>query len=340
MNLEVAPGEFFAILGPSGSGKSSLLRIIAGLETPTSGEIHIVGKEVTFVSPKDRNVAMVFQNYALYPHMTVRENIAFGLKIRGLNSGEIATRISEASQMLRIEALLDRKPRQLSGGEKQRVALARALVKRPAVFLLDEPLSNLDAALRHDMRAEILRLQRKLGAAMIYVTHDQTEALAMAERMALLRQGKIEQLGTPEELYQSPHNAFVARFIGTPPMNIFPLRVEKTSGGCRLLGPENLCWEIRKGRTYKALEAWGFPPRILVGIRPEDMKISGNGEKSLTLPSTVEFSELVSSEKWVYLKSPVDSLMVKIPSRENVAPQSRLTLFVSPDHLHLFREEA
>lgn len=231
-NLTVKDGEFLILVGPSGCGKSTTLRMVAGLELSTSGRILIGGKDVTNLPPKDRDIAMVFQNYALYPHMTVEENMAFALKLRGFKKDEIKRRVTSAAESLGLTSYLKRLPKALSGGQRQRVALGRAIVREPAVFLFDEPLSNLDAKMRVEMRAEIIRLHRELGATMIYVTHDQTEAMTMGERIVVMSEGKIQQVAPPMELYDNPANPFVASFIGTPPMNLFPAGVngEKESG--------------------------------------------------------------------------------------------------------------
>ncbi|MCQ2368465.1 MAG: ABC transporter ATP-binding protein [Kiritimatiellae bacterium] len=221
-DLTVKDGEFLILVGPSGCGKSTSLRMVAGLETPTSGRILIGGKDVTNLPPKDRDIAMVFQNYALYPHMTVEENMAFALKLRGFKKEEIRRRVDNAAEALGLKEYLKRLPKALSGGQRQRVALGRAIVRDPAVFLFDEPLSNLDAKMRVEMRSEIIRLHQKLGATMIYVTHDQTEAMTMGERIVVMSEGKIQQVAPPMELYDNPKNPFVASFIGTPPMNLFP----------------------------------------------------------------------------------------------------------------------
>ena len=220
ITLDVIAGEFLVLVGPSGCGKSTILRMIAGLEEPTMGKIHIGDRNVTNLPPKDRNIAMVFQNYALYPHMNVFNNLAFGLKIRKIHRDEINKRVQTAAEILKIEDLLDRKPKELSGGQRQRVALGRAIVRKPKVFLFDEPLSNLDAKLRIEMRAEIKKLHKELGTTMIYVTHDQVEAMTMGDRIVILNQGVIQQVGTPMEVYRNPENIFVAGFIGSPPMNL------------------------------------------------------------------------------------------------------------------------
>src|SRR5579863_4141894 len=231
IDLRIADHELMVVVGPSGCGKSTLLRLVAGLEEASGGEIRIGGRLVNRVEPKDRDIAMVFQNYALYPHMSVRENMAYGLKIRGLPKSEIEARVRRAAETLQLAALLDRKPRQLSGGQRQRVAMGRALVREPQVFLFDEPLSNLDAQLRVQMRLELAKLHKDLGTTMIYVTHDQTEAMTLADKIVVLDKGRISQVGTPLELYNSPANKFVASFIGSPSMNFFGVQLKDVGDG-------------------------------------------------------------------------------------------------------------
>lgn len=274
LNLEIRPGEFVVLVGPSGCGKSTALRMIAGLETVSSGNLRIAGRVVNDVAPKDRDVAMVFQSYALYPHMSVRENIAFGLKVRKMPSAEIASRVDEAARILDLGPYLDRKPKALSGGQRQRVALGRAIVRNPSVFLFDEPLSNLDAKLRTGMRAEISRLQARLGTTSVYVTHDQTEAMTLGDRIAVLApiaeagDSNLMQCGTPLELYDRPRNVFVARFIGAPSMAVFETVAE--TGG--LIHPAFEAKAAVPGR-------WTLPDGpVLAGIRPEDLKPLAPGQ--------------------------------------------------------------
>ncbi len=256
VDLEVAKGELIVLLGPSGCGKSTTLRMVAGLESISSGQLLIEGRDVTSLEPKDRDIAMVFQNYALYPHKTIHANMAFGLKMRGMPAAEIARRVDDAARMLDITHLLDRKPGQLSGGQMQRVALGRALVRDPAVFLLDEPLSNLDAKLRARMREEIALLQRRIGKAMLYVTHDQTEAMTLADRIVIMRDGKVQQIGSPLEVYDRPANAFVAGFIGSPEMNL----IEAEVAGGRL---------VLSDGVYLPAPSGAADGPVLAGVRPE-----------------------------------------------------------------------
>ncbi len=268
-SLNVSDGEFLVLVGPSGCGKSTTLRMVAGLEVPTSGRISIAGKEVTDLPPKERDIAMVFQNYALYPHMTVEENMAFALKLRGVAKAEINRRVGEVAETLGLAEYLKRLPKALSGGQRQRVALGRAIVREPAVFLFDEPLSNLDAKMRVEMRAEIIHLHQRLGATMIYVTHDQTEAMTMGGRIVVMNDGRIQQVAPPLEVYRRPANPFVAGFIGTPPMNLFP---------AGMLGPS------------------------LTGVRPEHLAVERGGAiPEGAIPASVDFTEPLGSETLVHL---------------------------------------
>jgi sn-glycerol 3-phosphate transport system ATP-binding protein/multiple sugar transport system ATP-binding protein len=270
VSLDVADGEFLILLGPSGCGKSTTLRMIAGLEEATSGRIHIGGRDVTDLSPRDRNLAVVFQSYALYPTMTVRSNIGFGLKMRGMPAAEIAERVDEAAQLLGLIPYLDRKPGALSGGQRQRVALGRAIVREPEAFLLDEPLSNLDAQLRAEMRAELVRLHRSLGRTIVHVTHDQVEAMTMGDRICILRAGRVEQVGAPLDVYADPANMFVAGFLASPPMNFLPARLV---AGDRLgldLSP-SMCWPVPA--PHAAAWALRAGDRVILGLRPEDIHV-------------------------------------------------------------------
>ena len=269
VSLELAEGELLVLLGSSGCGKSTLLRIIAGLESADSGEIWIGGKQVDQLRPKDRNVALVFQNYSLYPHMSVEKNLGFPLKVAGTPKQEIAARVREIAAMIGLEGRLDDRPAQLSGGQRQRVALGRAIIRNPSIFLLDEPLSNLDADLRMRMRGEIVRLQRQVGVAMVHVTHDQTEALTMADRVAMLYQGRVEQIGTPKELYEAPTTTHVAQFVGQPKINLIESIVENG----RLL-PLGIALEDLESATSEQVRRLGT---VRIGIRPEGIEISPQG---------------------------------------------------------------
>ena len=308
--LEVREGEFLVLVGPSGCGKSTTLRMVAGLETPTSGRIYIGGRDVTDLPPRDRDIAMVFQNYALYPHMTVRENMSFALKLRHVPKAEIARRVAEAAETLGLGPYLDRLPKALSGGQRQRVAVGRAIVREPAVFLFDEPLSNLDAKMRVDMRAEIVRLHHRLGATMIYVTHDQTEAMTMGDRIVVMSGGKIRQAAAPDEVYNRPADRFVAAFIGTPPMNFFP--------------PGTLDF----GRT--------------TGLRPEHFSVVPvEGAPADALAASVDIVEPLGSETIVHAvvdlgKTPVS---VRLPGDARVRHGDRIALVADMSRAVYFDQE-
>lgn len=318
-NLKIQPGEFVVLLGPSGCGKSTLLRIIAGLEEIDQGKIYIDSEDITEKEPKDRNIAMVFQNYALYPHMTVYKNIAIGLMLKKEDKSYIDERVHEVAKMLDIQDLLDRKPRQLSGGQMQRVALARAMIRKPKAFLMDEPLSNLDSKLRVQTRAEIMKLYKQLGVTTIYVTHDQVEAMTMATTIVLMKDGVIQQKGSPGQLYNHPNNVFVAEFIGTPQMNLLEGRIFREE--LEVLG-----------------ERWGCSGQdaeVTVGIRPEHVTLVEGDDFS------VEMVENLGSEKLVYLKS-VHREGVELAARTSVANTIRVGdrcgVQWDADHFHLFEK--
>lgn len=280
ISLELGDDELLVLLGPSGCGKSTLLRIIAGLETADDGEVFIADRRVDKMRPRDRRVALVFQNYSLYPHMTVEKNLAFPLKAAGMNRDEIKKRITSVAAMLGLDERLNDKPSQLSGGQRQRVALGRAIVKKPSIFLLDEPLSNLDADLRVRMRQEIVRLQKELKVAMVHVTHDQEEALTMGDRIALLHEGKIQQLGTPEELYKKPANRFVAEFVGQPKINIIETILDRGK-----LFPFGISWAKNRQVTDEGRGGVYISGGVLIGLRPEDIVPAGDGEYAATVAS-------------------------------------------------------
>ncbi len=298
INITVNDREFVVLVGPSGCGKSTTLRMIAGLEDITEGELSIDGKVVNDVPPKDRDIAMVFQNYALYPHMTVYDNMAFGLKIRKFSKDEIQKRVSEAAKILDIEELLQRKPKALSGGQRQRVAVGRAIVRQPKVFLFDEPLSNLDAKLRVTMRAEISALHSRLNATMIYVTHDQVEAMTMADKIVVMKDGLIQQIGSPLELYNKPANRFVAGFIGSPPMNFMNVAVKEEGG--KIIIDEGNFSTVVEGCDY--LKAY-VGKNVVFGIRPEDLKYSKKEVKETTIPAKVIVIEPLGAEIHLYLST-------------------------------------
>jgi multiple sugar transport system ATP-binding protein len=299
-DLTIRDGELFILVGPSGCGKSTLLRMIVGLEQPTAGEIRIGGELVTDREPKDRNMAMVFQSYALYPHMSVRENMAFPLKLARMAKAEVEKRVRQAASILELEDLLDRKPAALSGGQRQRVAMGRAIVRQPAAFLLDEPLSNLDAKLRTQMRTELARLQRRLGTTTIYVTHDQTEAMTLGDRIAVLRGGEIQQVGTPRELYRNPANLFVARFIGSPAMNLLPARIE----GAHLILPMT---EVSFPEGCQ--DRFGQNGReVIAGIRPEHFReAAGSDGEAGTFRAHLEVVEWLGADLFVHFDVPTQT---------------------------------
>src|SRR6201991_2080077 len=298
LSLTIAEGEFVILVGPSGCGKSTTLNMIAGLEDISSGELSIGGERVNEKAPKDRDIAMVFQSYALYPHMTVRQNIAFPLTLAKVAKADIATRVEETAKILDLSELLDRRPAQLSGGQRQRVAMGRAIVRNPRAFLMDEPLSNLDAKLRVQMRGEIARLQKRLGTTTVYVTHDQTEAMTLGDRVVVLLAGVAQQIGTPEQLYNRPANLFVAGFIGSPSMNFFPATL--TDVGVRMpFGEVTLTQEV-----HDLLARHQTPTNVIVGIRPEHLEdaalLDGYARiRALTFEVTVEFVESLGADKYV-----------------------------------------
>ncbi|WP_455159550.1 ABC transporter ATP-binding protein [Schaalia cardiffensis] len=292
LDLKIEDGEFLVLVGPSGCGKSTSLRMLAGLEDVNEGRIFIGDKDVTDVPPKNRDIAMVFQNYALYPHMTVRDNMGFALKIAGTPKDEIDKRVEEAARILDLEPYLDRKPKALSGGQRQRVAMGRAIVRKPQVFLMDEPLSNLDAKLRVQTRTQIASLQRELGVTTVYVTHDQTEALTMGDRIAVLKDGLLQQVGSPQEMYERPANEFVAGFIGSPAMNLGKFKVE---GSTAILGPARI---PLSAATVNALTAED-KGMITIGFRPEGLELVSEAEAN-SIPIQVDFVEELGSDAFVY----------------------------------------
>jgi multiple sugar transport system ATP-binding protein len=311
-NITVSDKEFVVLVGPSGCGKTTTLRMIAGLEEITEGELYIDGKLVNDVAPKDRDIAMVFQNYALYPHMSVYDNMAFGLKIRKYPKQEIQVRVNEAASILDIEELLDRKPKALSGGQRQRVAVGRAIVRKPKVFLFDEPLSNLDAKLRVQMRAEISSLHTRLQATMIYVTHDQVEAMTMGDRIVVMKDGLIQQIGTPLGLYNNPLNRFVAGFIGSPPMNIMKAAVTEENGG--IYADEGDFKQEVTGEKADILRPY-VGKEVFMGIRPEDLLYTPKPEKMNNMKTTVEVIEPLGAEIHLYVSTKNHQLIANIPPR-------------------------
>ncbi|MFH5800734.1 ABC transporter ATP-binding protein [Haladaptatus sp. CMAA 1911] len=341
--LEVADGEFLTLVGPSGSGKSTTLRMLAGLEEITAGEISIDDEVVNFLPPRDRDIAMVFQNYALYPHLSVRENLAFGLKrSTTLDKEEINRRVEETADLLGIPELLDNKPRQLSGGQKQRVATGRAIVREPEVFLFDEPLSNLDAKLRKHMRTELNRIQQELGTTTIYVTHDQEEAMTMSDRIAILNHGELQQVGSPREVYNDPTNLFVAQFIGSPSMNIFNGIVEDRQGVARFTGQIDhvLSDEITEKAKNTASD------RFVLGIRPEDLELCEPSHRNASAV-TVELVEPLGRDNLLYFEpaatgTDVDEereYVMFVPPDVNPDVDDEVYVTFDDQDIHLFDEE-
>jgi len=334
--LDVQDKEFVVLVGPSGCGKSTTLRMIAGLEEVTKGEIFIDDRLVNDVPPKDRDIAMVFQNYALYPHMTVYKNMAFGLMLRKTPRAEIEQRVKEAAQILGIEKLLNRKPKALSGGERQRVALGRAIVRNPKVFLLDEPLSNLDAKMRVQMRAEISKLHRRLAATMIYVTHDQTEAMTMGDRLVLMKDGRLQQIADPLTLYNSPVNKFVAGFIGSPPMNFIGGTLIRSDG--EIFFDEGTFKVKVPERMRSALSAY-IDKKVTFGIRPEDIEDAADmpdADPDRTAKARIEVVEPMGSEIYLYLATNINSFIARVQAKREPAVNEEHLMALNMDKCHFF----
>jgi multiple sugar transport system ATP-binding protein len=331
-NLEILQHEFIVLVGPSGCGKSTTLRMIAGLESISSGELYIDGQYANDLTPKDRDVAMVFQSYALYPHMTVYDNMAFGLKIKHFPKAEIDQRVHAAAKILQIEQYLDRKPKELSGGQRQRVALGRAIVRQAKVFLMDEPLSNLDAKLRVQMRSEIVKLHDDIGATTVYVTHDQTEAMTMATRIVVMKEGYIQQIGTPIEIYNHPANLFVAGFIGSPAMNFFPVTYKDSEITFATGEKIKLAPELTKGKT--------LPEKVIVGIRPEDCRPAegetGKAHPEACFPIEVKVAELLGEEYYVHSDFGGGELVGKFPAEKPIGVHEQLKVCLNPAKIKFF----
>ncbi len=334
INFKVKDGEFFVLLGPSGCGKTTTLRIIAGLEKPTKGRIYIDEEDVTELPPRKRDVAMVFQTWALYPHMKVYDNIAFPLKLRKMPKDVINKKVKEVAKLLRIENLLDRYPKQLSGGQQQRVALARALVRNPKVWLMDEPLSNLDALLRVQMRAELKKLQKELKITTIYVTHDQVEAMTMADRIAVMNMGRIEQIGTPHEVYHNPRTKFVGGFIGSPPMNFIRMIFTSENGKFVLKG-ENFTIKLPDELGNIINSEIGEGGEVDLGIRPEHIYVSSAEEKD-TIPVTVYVVEPLGTETIINVKMDDSIVKIKVPKEIDLMPGSKIWIKFDMDRIHVF----
>jgi len=332
IDVSITDGEFVVLVGPSGCGKSTLLRMIAGLETISGGEVRIGGSVMNALLPKDRDIAMVFQNYALYPNKTVAANIGFPLKMRGEKAAAIKERVAEAARTLGLEDLLERYPRQLSGGQRQRVAMGRAIVRSPRVFLFDEPLSNLDAKLRVKMRAEIKELHQRLGTTMIYVTHDQIEAMTMADRIVVMRGGRIEQVGTPLELYDRPANQFVASFIGSPSMNFLAGKLEHAGGGGTFVGPLGERIALEKSRDLPATSD------VVLGIRPEHLDLATT-ETPDAFMASVAVVEPTGAETMIVARTAGGEMTISCKGRPDVRPGQTIWLRPLPEHVHLFAGE-
>jgi multiple sugar transport system ATP-binding protein len=315
LSLEIRDGEFVVLLGPSGCGKTTTLRMLAGLESVTSGDIFIGGERVNDVPTQHRDLAMVFQSYALYPHMTIAENIAYPLRVRKLDKAERTERVKRVAAMLEIESLLDRKPRQLSGGERQRVALARAIVREPRAYLMDEPLSNLDARLRVQMRGELKRLQHQLGTTTIYVTHDQAEAMTLASRVAVMRKGRLQQFDTPMNIYNHPANRFVAEFVGSPSMNFIEGKIE------------GLEIPVQQEQSH-----------VTIGIRPEHIQVFTQPQDG-AIAATVYVTELMGNETFVFLSVGANRLIARAPADFRAELESRVWIKINTDKLHFFDEK-
>src|SRR3989440_3343029 len=333
LHLEIEDGEFLVLVGPSGCGKTTALRCVAGLEDITSGRLLIGERVVNHVPSKDRNIAMVFQSYALYPHMTVYDNLAFGLKLMKTDKREIKRRVQEAARVLDLEKLLDRKPKALSGGQRQRVALGRAIVREPQAFLMDEPLSNLDAKLRVQTRAEILRLQQRLGVTTIYVTHDQVEAMTTGERIAVMSNGVLQQVGPPPVLYDNPVNVFVAAFIGSPAMNFATAKAED---GSHMLGTVPLELAGRYGRALEERRG----KNVIVGFRPEDLELNGaTGSGAVRIPARDDVVEYLGHEELLHLESGGKEIIALVTSDKRVQVGDAVEFAIDAEKLHLFGPE-
>jgi multiple sugar transport system ATP-binding protein len=332
IDLDIRHGEFVVFVGPSGCGKSTLLRMIAGLESISGGDVHIGGTRVNDLPPRERDIAMVFQDYALYPHKTLYENMAFGLRLRKTPEAEIDQRVMDAARLLKIDHMLDRRPAALSGGQRQRVAIGRAIVRQPKVFLFDEPLSNLDAQLRNEMRSEIKRLHQRLGATIVYVTHDQVEAMTLADRIAVLSAGRVMQYDTPEAIYHRPAAVFVAGFTGAPAMNLVPctLRAGRADLGAGVDLP------LASAQAERAASA----ASLKLGVRPENLTLSPTGADDIALPAEVSLLEPLGAETLATLKIGGVEMVARCPASFREPPGARVRVHVAPGHLHLFDAES
>lgn len=350
VNLEIKDKEFIVLVGPSGCGKSTTLRMIAGLEEISEGELYIGDRLVNDIAPKDRDIAMVFQNYALYPHMTVFENMAFGLKLRKVPKDEIERKVNEAAKILDLTHLLDRKPKAMSGGQRQRVALGRAIVRSPQVFLLDEPLSNLDAKLRAQMRTEISKIHKKLGTTFIYVTHDQTEAMTMGDRIVCMKDGIVQQVDTPQRLYEKPVNKFVAGFLGSPQMNFIDAVLKKANGTYYVeFGSEDTktsrgvkyTIEVLEAKVNKELENF-VDKEVILGIRPEsihDEEMYLSNATTGVINAQVEITEMMGAETYLYLVCEGIPLTARVSPRSTARPQDEIKVALDPNRIYIFDKE-
>lgn len=338
-DIHVKDKEFLVLVGPSGCGKSTALRLLAGLEDLTAGTIMIGDKEVNELPPKDRDIAMVFQSYALYPHMSVFENMAFGLRLRKMDKAEIIKRVDSAASILGIETLLDRKPRQLSGGQRQRVAVGRAIVREPNVFLLDEPLSNLDAKLRVQTRAEISKLHKELATTFIYVTHDQVEAMTMATRIAVMNFGELQQIDSPQKLYDQPANKFVAGFIGSPSMNFFDAKITKAGAGLKII---TTSFQVKVPKSLQKAYTKYLDKSVVFGIRPEDIHDSGYTPANIApakVNAKVEVIELMGNEIVSYLKSGENTYVARVDPRSSYTVGDEVQVIFNADNIHVFDKD-
>jgi len=336
VDLEIAQGEFVVFVGPSGCGKSTLLRMVAGLESISGGTISIDGRVVNDLPPRERDIAMVFQDYALYPHKNVFENLAFGLRLRKFSEAEITKRVGEAAAILRIEHLLDRKPRALSGGQRQRVAMGRAIVRQPKAFLFDEPLSNLDALLRSEMRTEIKKLHQRIGATTIYVTHDQVEAMTLAQRIVVLSGGNIMQVGTPDEIYNQPVSKFVAGFTGSPPMNFLDGRLAKTAtGAAMMIGTDEIAMDASSASFF----ADHHGRRVTFGIRPENVRAEKLNADDAPLKAQVVVAEPLGAETLVTFGTSGGDLVARLSPQQKLLPGQSVTLWLDMSKAHVFDAE-
>ena len=334
LNLEIKDREFLVLLGPSGCGKSTTLNMIAGLEDPTSGELWFDDLDVTYLPPHKRDVAMVFQSYALYPHKNVYENIAFGLRMRKVANDEIERRVRDAARKLEIEHLLERKPGQLSGGQRQRVALGRAMVREPSVFLMDEPLSNLDAALRISMRAEIKHLHAAMGTTFVYVTHDQAEALTLADRIVVMQNGVVQQIGTPDEIYERPANMFVASFLGSPPINYLHGKLEQTGDVVSFVN-DNVRFALDASTVFRI---GSRPENVVLGIRPEDVEIANPAGN--VIEGLVDSVLPVGSDRFLGLKINGSDFFIRVGKEARFKEGERIAFSPVPERVHIFDDDS